>query len=158
MHSYLWCIMTCFKWLRVLNVPLKLNHVLFLIILKHYIVASSFDDLFGLTWRMLTPCYDYKQSHLSPWWSFSFRLVISLYALINDVLSLCMIMAAIALLVGCSQSLASLHPVLNMSSTCENNSQKKVCQMCISYLPICCISPPLQVDFSYATFKNLQNY
>jgi hypothetical protein len=41
--------------------------------------------------------------------SFSFWLVISLYALINNVLSLCMIMAVIALLVGRSQSFASLH-------------------------------------------------
>ena len=40
--------------------PLKLNHVLFLIILKHGIVVISFDGLFGLNWRMLTPCYDYK--------------------------------------------------------------------------------------------------
>jgi hypothetical protein len=38
-----------------------------------------------------------------------FWLVISLYALINNFLSLCMIMAVIALLVGRSQSLASLH-------------------------------------------------
>jgi hypothetical protein len=48
-------------------------------------------------------------SHLKPLWSFSFWLVISLYALINNVLSLCMIMAVIALLVGHSQSFASLH-------------------------------------------------
>ena len=48
-------------------------------------------------------------SHHKPLWSFSFQLVVSLYALINDVLSLCMIMAIIALLVGRSQSFASLH-------------------------------------------------
>ena len=77
-------------------------------ILKHSIVVFSFDALFGLTWHMLTPCYDYLKSpyHL---WSFSFQLVVSLYALINDVLSLCMIMSIIALLIGCSQSFASLH-------------------------------------------------
>ena len=31
-------------------------------ILKHSIVVFSFDALFGLTWRMLTPCYDYIKS------------------------------------------------------------------------------------------------
>jgi hypothetical protein len=48
-------------------------------------------------------------SHLKPLWSFNFLLVISLYALINNVLSLCMIMVIIALLVGRSKSFASLH-------------------------------------------------
>ena len=28
---------------------------------KHSIVVFSFDASFGLTWHMLTPCYDYKQ-------------------------------------------------------------------------------------------------
>jgi hypothetical protein len=41
-------------------------------------------------------------------WSFGFWLVISLYALVNNVSSLCMIMAIIALLVDRSQSFASL--------------------------------------------------
>ena len=27
---------------------------------KHSIVVFSFDALFGLTWNMLTPCYDYE--------------------------------------------------------------------------------------------------
>ena len=45
-------------------------------------------------------------------------------------------------------------PVLSMSSTRASNYQKpKVCQMCPPYLPICGISPPLQVNFSCATFK-----
>jgi hypothetical protein len=35
--------------------------------------------------------------------------VMPLYALVNNVLSLCMILAVIALLVGRSQSFASLH-------------------------------------------------
>ena len=48
-------------------------------------------------------------TQLKPLWSFSFWLVISLYALNNNVLSLCMIMAIIALLVGRSQSFASRH-------------------------------------------------
>jgi hypothetical protein len=37
-------------------VPLKELCVVF-IIQKHNIVVFSFDALFGLTWRMLTPCY-----------------------------------------------------------------------------------------------------
>jgi hypothetical protein len=46
------------------------------------------------------------------------------YASFNNVLSLCMIMAVIALLVGRSQSFASPHFVLRMSSTRASNSQK----------------------------------
>ena len=65
-----------------------------------------------------------------------------------------MIMAIIALLVGRSQSFASLHPILSMSSTRAYNSQKtKVIPICTPYLPICGISPPLQVNCSCATFK-----
>jgi hypothetical protein len=41
-------------------VPLKEPCVVF-IIEKHNTVVFSFDVLFGLTWRMLTPCYDYEQ-------------------------------------------------------------------------------------------------
>jgi hypothetical protein len=50
--------------------------------------------------------------------------VMPLYASFNDVLSLCMIMAVIALLVGRSQSFASLRFVLSMSSTRASNCQK----------------------------------
>jgi hypothetical protein len=50
--------------------------------------------------------------------------VMPFYASFNDVLSLCMIMAVIALLVGRSQSFASLRFVLSMSSTRASNSQK----------------------------------
>jgi hypothetical protein len=85
------------------------NHAMFFIIQKHNIVVFSFDALFGLTWRMLTPCYDYKPVASSLYDHLIFWLVISLYALINNVLSLCMIMVGIALLVGRSQSFASLH-------------------------------------------------
>jgi hypothetical protein len=35
------------------------------IIQKHNIVVFSFDALFGLTWHMLTPCYDYELVTLS---------------------------------------------------------------------------------------------
>jgi hypothetical protein len=103
MLSSFWCSMTCLKWLRLVNVPFKESCVLF-IIWEHIIVVFSFDALFGLTWRMLTPCLTLP-SHLKPIWSFGFWLVIPLYALVNNVLSLCMIMAVIALLVGRSQFL-----------------------------------------------------
>jgi hypothetical protein len=79
------------------------------------------DALFGLTWRMLTTCLTIKSCHKSLW-SFGFWLVIPLYASVNDVLSLCMIMAVTALLVGRSQSFASLHFVLSTSSTRASNS------------------------------------
>jgi hypothetical protein len=46
-----------------------------------------------------------------------------IYASVNDVLSLCMITAVIALLVGRSKSFASLHFVPSMSSTRASNSQ-----------------------------------
>jgi hypothetical protein len=82
----------------------------------------------------------------------------AIYASLNDVLLLCMIMAVIALLVGRSQSFASLHFVLSMSSTRASNSQKP------SYTNVSTINSYawyLQVipsKFSCATFqKNLQN-
>jgi hypothetical protein len=107
MLSSFWCSMTCLKWLRLLIVPLKESCVVF-IIWEHIIMVFSFDALFGLTWRMLTPCLTLTSRH-KPLWSFGFWFVIPLYALVNNVLSLCMIMAVIALLVGRSQSFASLH-------------------------------------------------
>jgi hypothetical protein len=79
--------------------------------------------LFGLTWRMLTICLTLTNCH-KPLWSFSFWLLMPFYASLNDVLSLCMIMAVIALLVGRSQPFASPRFVLSMSSTCAFNSQK----------------------------------
>jgi hypothetical protein len=107
MLSSFWCSMTCLKWLKLLNVPLKESCIVF-IIWEHIIMVFSFDALFGLTWRMLTPCLTLT-SRLKPLWSFGFWLVLPLYVLVNNVLSLCMIMAVIALLVGRSQSFASLH-------------------------------------------------
>jgi hypothetical protein len=50
--------------------------------------------------------------------------VLPFYTSFNDDLSLCMIMAVIGLLVGRSQSFASPHFVLSMSSTGAFNSQK----------------------------------
>jgi hypothetical protein len=77
------------------------------IIWEHVIMVFSFEALFGLTWCMLTPCLTLQSRHIASmiiWFftcdttSFGFWLVIPLYALVNDVLSLCMIMAVIALL------------------------------------------------------------
>jgi hypothetical protein len=77
-----------------------------------------------------------QTSHLKTLWSFGFWLVISLYALVNNVLSLCMITAVIALLVGRSQPFASLHlywqGILLVHSTPKNQSFP----MCPPYLPI----------------------
>jgi hypothetical protein len=135
MRSSFCCSMTCLKWLRLLNVPLKESCVVF-IIWEHNIVVFSFDALFGLTWRMLTPCLTLT-SHLKPLWSFGFWLVIPLYALVNNVLSLCMIMVVIALLVGRSLSFASLHlyweEILLVHPTPE---KPKFFPMCPPYLPI----------------------
>jgi hypothetical protein len=107
MLSSFCCSMIFLKLLRLLNVPLKESYVIF-IIWEHIIMVFSFNALFGLTWRMLTPCLTLTSRH-KPLWSFGFWLVIPLYASVNNVLSLCMIMAIIALLVGHSQSFASLH-------------------------------------------------
>jgi hypothetical protein len=134
MLSSFCCSMTFLKWLRLLNVPLKESCVVF-IIREHIIVVFSFDALFRSTWHMLTPCLTLTSRH-KPLWSFGFWLVIPLHASVNDVLSLCMIMAVIALLVGRSQSFASLHYVLSMSSTRASNSQKPSFPMCPPYLPI----------------------
>jgi hypothetical protein len=112
------------------------NHALFFIIQKHNIVVFSFDALFGLTWCMLTPCYDYKPSRLKHLWPFSFWLVISLYALINNVLLLCMIMAIIALLVGRSQSFACLHLYWVWALLVHPTPQNQSLPMCPPYLPI----------------------
>jgi hypothetical protein len=84
------------------------NHAFFFILEKHIIVVFSFDALFGLTWHMLTPCLTLNQSRQASM-IICFWHMIPLYALVNNVLSLRMIMAVIALLVGCSQSFASIH-------------------------------------------------
>jgi hypothetical protein len=126
--------MTCLKWLILLNVPLKESCVAF-IIWEHIIVAFSFDALIGLTWCMLTSCLTLT-SHLKPLWSFGFWLVIPLYALVNNVLSLCMIMAVIALLVGRSQSFTSLHLYWEGILLVHPIPKNQSFLMCPSYLPI----------------------
>jgi hypothetical protein len=149
MLSRFCCSMTCLKWLRLLNEPLKKLCVVF-IIWEHVIVVFSFDALFGLTWRMLTTCLTLT-SHHKPLWPFGFWLVIPLYASINDVLSLCMIMAVIALLVGRSQSFASLYFVLRGNTSRASNSQKpSLCQYVHhTYLLAICYSKYIRLAFIY---------
>jgi hypothetical protein len=65
-----------------------------------------------------------------------FWLVISLYDLINNILSLCMIMAVIALLVGRSQSLASLHLYWVWALLVHPTPKYQSLPMCPPYLPI----------------------
>jgi hypothetical protein len=104
------------------------NNVLFLLCGSIYL-DFSFDALFGLTWCMLTTCLTLTSRH-KPLWSFGFWLVMPFYASLNDVLSICMIMAVIALLVGRSQSFASPHFILSMSSTRASNFQKPSIPLC----------------------------
>jgi hypothetical protein len=59
------------------------------------------------------------------------------YASFNIALSLCMIMAIIALLVGRSQSFASPHFVLSMSSTRASNSCWYVSNVSIIFYAPC---------------------
>jgi hypothetical protein len=139
MLSSFCCSMTCLKWLRLLNVPLKKIMRCFCYMEAFY-CGFLLDALFGLTWRMLTPCLT-QTSHYKPLWSFGFWLVISLYASVNDVLSLCMIIAVIALLVGRAQSFASLHFVLSMSSTRTSNSKKSKFSN-VSTIHTYCNDPP----------------
>jgi hypothetical protein len=79
------------------------------------------------------------------------------YASFNDVLSICMIMTVIALLVGRSQSFASPHFVLSMSSTRASNSQKP------SYANVYTINfyawyfQAIPSKFSCATFQKSSN-
>jgi hypothetical protein len=74
------------------------NHVLFLLFGSINLVFSL---MLYLGW--LRACLQHVwliHSHHKPIWSFSFWLLMPFYASLNDVLSLCMIMAVIALLVG----------------------------------------------------------
>jgi hypothetical protein len=98
------------------------NHALFLLYGSIYLIFSL---MLYLGW--LGACLQQVwllQSRHKPLWSFSFWLVMPFYASSNDALSLCMIMAVIALLVGRSQYFASPHFVLSMRSTRASNSQK----------------------------------
>jgi hypothetical protein len=114
-------------------VPLKESCVVF-IIWEHIIVVFSIDALFGLTWRMLTLCLTLTNC-LKPLWSFVFWLVIPFYALVNNVLSLCMIMTVIALLVGRSQSFPSLHLYWEGIFLVHPTPKNQSFPMCPPYLP-----------------------
>jgi hypothetical protein len=142
------CSMTCLKWLRLLNEPLKKNHALLLLCGSIYLVFS-FDALFGLTWHMLTTCLTLK-SHHQPLWSFCFWLLMPFYASSSDGLSLCMIMAVFALLVGRSQSFASLTLYWVWSLLVHPTPKTKLCQ-CVhhKYLLAICYSKYIWLAFIY---------
>jgi hypothetical protein len=151
MLSGFFCSMTCLKWLRLLNEPLKKSCVVFYYMEAFY-CGFLLDALFGLIWHMLTTCLTLTTHH-NPLWSFGFWLVISLYASFNDVLLLCMIMAVIALIVGRSQSFTSLRFVLSMSSTHASNSQKPSFLMCPPYIPISNLLFQVHLTCFYLSFK-----
>jgi hypothetical protein len=109
-------------------------------------VVFSFDALFGLT---LTSC-------LKPLWPFGFWLVIPLYALVNNVLSLCMIVAIIALLVGRSQSFASLHLYWEGILLVHPTPKTKVLQR-VHYKFLCMVFQAIPSKFSCATCQKPSN-
>jgi hypothetical protein len=92
-------------------------------ILWKHLFGFLLDALFGLTGACLQHVRLIQSRHKPLWW-FYFWILMPFYASLNDVLSLCMIMAVIALLVGLSQSFASPLFVLGTSSTRASNSQK----------------------------------
>jgi hypothetical protein len=122
-------------WLRLLHVMLDVIFIICLVVFVVAWLASNNWDCLMCLWKnhalfllygsillwysplmlylgWLGACLQHvwlQTSHLKPLWSFGFLLVIPFYALVNNVLSLCMIMAVIALLVGRSQSFTSLH-------------------------------------------------
>jgi hypothetical protein len=111
------------------------NHALFL--LYGSILLWYSPSMLYLGWPGACSHHVWLQtSCLKPLWSFGFWLVIPIYALVNNVLPLCMIMTVIALLVGRSQSFASLYlyweGILLVHPTPKNQSFP----MCPPYLPI----------------------
>jgi hypothetical protein len=100
----------------------KKNHALFLLFGSIYLVFSL---MLYLGWLGAGSQHVWLiQSRHKPLWSFSFWLLMPFYASLNVALSLCMIIAIFALLVGRSQSFASPRFVLSVSSTRASNSQK----------------------------------
>jgi hypothetical protein len=93
-----------------------------LIIWKHYF-GFLLDALFGLTWRMLTHVRLIQSRH-KPHPSF------------NVALSLCMIMAVIAVLVGRSQSFASPHFYWVWALLVHPTPKNQVVPKCPPYIPI----------------------
>jgi hypothetical protein len=131
------------------------NYALFLIIWKHYF-GFLLDALFGLTWHMLTTCLTHTKSPEASMIIY-FWLLMPSYASLNDVLSLCMIMAIIALLVARSQSFASPHFILSMSSTHASNSRKPSCSNVSTINSYAWYLQAIPSKFLCATFRNLQN-
>jgi hypothetical protein len=80
------------------------------------------------------------------------------YASLNDVLSLCMIMAVIALYVGRSQSFASPYFILSMSSTRASNSQKPSCSNVSTINSYAWYLQAIPSNFSCATFQKPSKY
>jgi hypothetical protein len=110
------------------------------------------DALFVLTWRMLTTCLTLT-SHHKPLWSFGFWLVIPHYALVYDVFSLCMIMTVIALLVGRSQSFASLHLYRVWALLVHPTPKNQVIPMCPLYILISNLLFQVYLTCFYLSFK-----
>jgi hypothetical protein len=141
--------MTCLKWLRLLNEPLK----------KIMRCFNYSEALFWFSPLMLSLGWLGACSHMLD----SYKVTISLYDhLVFDfwchlmllLLSLCMIMAVVALLVGRSQSFASPHFVLSMSSTRASNSWKPSCSKSVhhTYLLAICYSK-VHLTCFYLPFK-----
>jgi hypothetical protein len=143
--------MTCLKWLRLLNEPLKKTMRYF-----YYLEALIWFSPWCFIWVDLAHAYTCltHTSHHKPLWSFSFWLLMPSYTSLNDVLSLCMIMTIISLLVGRSQSFASPHFVLSISSTRASNSQKTKLFQCVyrTYLLAIC-SSKVHLTCFYLSFK-----
>jgi hypothetical protein len=148
MLSSFCCSMTCLKWLRLLNEPLKK-----IIRCFYYMEALLWFSPWCFIWVDLAHAYNMFDSYKVAISLFGFWLVIPHYALVYDVLSLCMIMAVIALLVGRSKSFARLHFVLSMSSTRTSNSQKPSLPMCPPYIPIRILLFQVHFTCFYLSFK-----
>ena len=64
-----------------------------------------------------------------------------------------MIMTVIALLIVASQSIASLHIVLSMNSTCDSKSLKTKLFQRVHYKFLCMVFQPFQVNFHALPLK-----
>jgi hypothetical protein len=130
--------------LRLFHAMLDVVLIVCLVVFTIACLVSNDWDCLMILWKKIMRYY-YMEAFiwLSPWCFIwvdlvhaynmfdSYKVAISLYdhlmsfyASLNDVLSLCIIMAVIALLVGRSQSFSSPHFLLSMSSTRASNSPK----------------------------------
>jgi hypothetical protein len=126
-HAYSGTNGSLFKlWLRLLHVMLDVILIICLVVFVVAWLISNDRDCLTCLWKnhalfllygsillwysplmlylgWLGACLHHvwlQTSRLKPLWSYGFWLVIPLYALVNNVLSLCMIMVVVALLVG----------------------------------------------------------